>query len=381
MRWVFAGLIVIHGLIHFMGFAKAFGLAAMPQLTQPISRVMGAAWLAAGLAMLVTSALFLMASRSWWAVGFAAVLLSQFVIVSAWGDARFGTLANILVLALVVHGFASRGPMSFHASYLRRVRERIAAPTAIARPGERAPVAGANLSLVTEADLASLPQPVQRYLRLAGAVGRPRVHHFRALWRGRIRATANDPWMAFTAEQHNFVREPSRFFLMQATRRGLPVDVFHAFQDGAATMRVRLLSLFPMVDQRGPDFDRAETVTLFNDLCILAPGALLDAAIRWKPIDDRSARAHYTAGRYTISAELFFNAAGELVDFVSDDRLATSPDGKGLTKQRWSTPVREYRSFGPWRVASRGEGQWHAPDGKYAYIELELLDLEINGAR
>ena len=41
MRWVFAVIIAVHGLIHLMGPAEAFGLADLPQLTQPISRGMG----------------------------------------------------------------------------------------------------------------------------------------------------------------------------------------------------------------------------------------------------------------------------------------------------------------------------------------------------
>jgi len=41
--------------------------------------------------------------------------------------------------------------------------------------------------------------------------------------------------------------------------------------------------------------------------------------------------------------------------------------------------VGDYRSFGPWRVMSHGEGRWHVPEGAYTYIELELLDLEVNG--
>ena len=38
MRWAFAFIIGLHGLIHLMGPAKAFGYADLPQLTQPISR-------------------------------------------------------------------------------------------------------------------------------------------------------------------------------------------------------------------------------------------------------------------------------------------------------------------------------------------------------
>jgi len=179
--------------------------------------------------------------------------------------------------------------------------------------------------------------------------------------------------------QHNFPGEPARFFLMDARMRGLPVDVFHAFRGRSATMRVRLLSLVPIVDASGPELDRAETVTLFNDLCLLAPGALIDPAIRWEPVDERSVRAHYTLGSVTIGAVLMFNEAGELVDFVSDDRFAVSSDGRTFTRQRWSTPMRDYRRMGAQRVGTRGEGRWHPPGGEFTYLELELLELQVNG--
>lgn len=41
MRWVVVCVLALHGLIHAMGFAKAFGYAELPQLQQPISRATG----------------------------------------------------------------------------------------------------------------------------------------------------------------------------------------------------------------------------------------------------------------------------------------------------------------------------------------------------
>jgi len=361
MRWMLFTLILIHGLIHFMGVAKAFGFAELPQLTHPVSRGMGTVWLFAGLVLLATAALLIGAPRVWWAAGLGAVLLSQAAVISSWSDAKFGTIANVVILAGVVYGFASQGPLSFAAEYRREVQERLAQPE--------------SPQMVTEADLTALPAPVQHYLRGAGAVGQPRVHHFEATWRGRIRATAHDRWMEFTAKQYNVVDERARFFLMDATRSGLSVDVYHVFRENAATMRVWLLSLVPLVNASGPELDRAETVTLFNDLCLLAPAALTDPAIRWEPIDADSARARYTVGSVTIGAVLSFNEAGELVNFVSDDRLVASADGTQFTRQRWSTPVTDYRQFGPRRVMTRGEGRWHPPEGEFVYLEMELLDL------
>jgi hypothetical protein len=126
MRWLFLALIVLHGLIHFLGFTKAFGIHDPPQLTQTISKPWGLAWLAAGTAMLITALFFALSWRDWWAVGFGAVALSQVVIFSSWTDAKLGTIANALVLAGMLYDFVSEGPFSFRAHYDRAARPRLA---------------------------------------------------------------------------------------------------------------------------------------------------------------------------------------------------------------------------------------------------------------
>lgn len=256
IRAVFISLVVVHGLIHFFGFAKAFGLAALPQLALPISRPVGVAWLVAGVLSLSTAVALLLTPRWWWAFASLAFLTSQAVILSSWSDARFGTIANVILLLGALYGFLSRGPLSLPAEYER--------DQALAGPAHEAEV-------LTEADLKPLPEPVQNYVRRAGVVGQPRVQNFRAQWVGRIRASPTDPWMSFTAQQLNTLDTPRRFFLMDATMKGLPVDVFHAFDEHGATMRVRLLSAKTMVDAKGEVLTRSETVTLFNDLCLFAP--------------------------------------------------------------------------------------------------------------
>jgi hypothetical protein len=363
MRWLFFVLVLIHGLLHFMGFAKGLGFAEITQLTQPIARSMGFLWLAAGLLLLLTALLFIQSSGYWWLVGLVGVIISQVVIISSWHDAKFGTLANIIILAIVIYGFFSQGPVSFQAQYRREVNARVN-PASSLRP-------------VTEEDIKHLPAPVQRYLRLTGTIGQSRIRHFSVAWEGRIRAAAEDPWMHFRAEQHNFLAPPARFFIMAAVKGGLPVDVFHAFQENSAAMRVRLLSIIPLVNVAGPELDRSETVTFFNDLCLLAPAALIDPGIQWETIDEHRVRARYTLGQNTISAELLFNEAGELVNFMSPDRYAAAADGTQFTRQPWSTPVSHYRSFENRRVFTRGEGRWHTPAGEYTYIELTLVDLKI----
>lgn len=258
-------------------------------------------------------------------------------------------------------------PWSFRAEYERRVREALARAAA---PG-----------VLTDAELTALPDAVQRYIRLSGAVGQPRVSSFRARFEGRIRSGPGTPWMAFSGEQVNTVAPAARFFFMDAVMKGLPVKVFHAFEDGAATMRVKLLGLIPVVNAMGPEMTRAETVTVFNDLCVIAPGALVDPAIRWRGVDARHAGAAFTLGANTIEAVLEFNDRGELVDFVSDDRLAGSADGRTFTRMRWTTPLGPYRSFGPHTLAGGGAGRWHPASGEaYDYIQMAFGDIRYNVA-
>lgn len=123
---------------------------------------------------------------------------------------------------------------------------------------------------------------------------------------------------------------------------------------------------------------QAETVTLFNDMCIMAPATLVEPAIAWKEVDARTARATFTNAGRTIRADLSFNDAGELTNFWTDDRRRASPDGKTMTAVRWSTPVRDYRAFGSVRLCTRGEARWDEPGGEYAYIELEIDEVRYN---
>jgi hypothetical protein len=124
--------------------------------------------------------------------------------------------------------------------------------------------------------------------------------------------------------------------------------------------------------------NEGETDTMFNDMCVMAPATLINHAIVWEPVDEHTAGVSFTNARHTIRAELWFNEAGELTNFWSDDRYQTSPDGNTVKKVRWSTPLDGYRSFGPVRVASGGEARWHEPSGEYPYIQLTLDDVQYN---
>lgn len=276
-------------------------------------------------------------------------------------------MVSVVIAISIVLQWRGKGPNSYLARYGAAVRSRVTVRH--------------DIPPLTEADLAGLPVPVQRYLRLSGAVGQPRVENFRVRFHGRIRSGPTARWLPFTGEQHNFFDPPARLFLMDATMFGIPFQAFHRLVDGAATMQVRVATIKTVVDAKGPVMDQSETVTLLNDMAIMAPGALISPQIAWEAVDDTTVRAAFTHGAWTIHTTLCFNEAGELVDFHSDDRAASSPDGRDFTRMRWSTPVHSYRAFGAHRLASYGEGHWHAAAGEYAYLEFAVDRVDYNVSR
>jgi len=233
-------------------------------------------------------------------------------------------------------------------------------------------------SLVAEADLSHLPAPVQKYLRVAGAVGKPRIRNFRAVFTGTFRNGLKSRWMNFTSEQYNFYDPPARLFLMQAKMYGLPIEGLHLFRDDGATMQIKVASLVQVVDARGPRMDQGETVTLFNDLCLLAPAALIDRErIQWESVGPFAAHARFTHRDITITAVLTFNEAGELADFGSNDRFLSS-DGKTYQSLPWSTPVHGYRDIDGRRVVAKADAVWHTPEGEFVYGKFNLAEIRYN---
>jgi hypothetical protein len=77
---------------------------------------------------------------------------------------------------------------------------------------------------------------------------------------------------------------------------------------------------------------------------------------------------------------LVFDADHDLVDFVSDDRLRASSDGRSFTRQRWSTPLVGHIETDGRRLMRVGEGRWHAPqpEGTFTYIEFHLDAISYN---
>ena len=363
-------LLLIHGAIHLLGLVHAYQWWPLAMMTKPIARGTGIVWGIAAVLMVVPAILLLVHDRRWWMIAAVAVVVSQFLLIRQWHDARFGTIANVLVLLGVISGAAS---WSFHRRYAAAVSQ------ALART-QLAPQ-----RIIVDADLLALPTAVQRYLRASGVIGTKRPRSMRLTFTGQLRSESGS-WMQITTEQVNSFEIPARFFWMNTTMKGVPVDGFHSYDNGVASMRIKLFGIFSIVEVGSVDsngnseLDIAETVTWFNDLCLFAPGALLDSRITWQTVAAEAQHgeveviATFTDHRRSISARLVFDDHDRIVNFISDDRYLVAPP-KTPVRRRFSTPATAHRMINGRLLPGHGDAIWQLPEGPFVYGQFNLTSI------
>lgn len=361
MKILFTALLAGHGLVHLIGFLRAFGMMEGKGYTIPVTKPMGILWLAAFVFFEVVAVLFYLNYRQWWIFGSLAVVLSQFLIIYYWHDAKFGTLVNIVVIFVIILDY---GAWHYKSRFIEEVNK-----------GLHSSVTGNGI--LDESDIALLPQPVQKYIRYTGSLGKPEVQNFRAEFTGQIRKNELSPWMPLHAVQYSFMDEPTRLFYMDATMKSVPVRGFHCFKNGDAFMDIRVLSMIPVQHQEGKEMGIAETVTFFNDMCFMAPASLIDKRIEWLETNGNKVKARFTNNNIAVSAILTFNGQGQLINFESDDRYAVD-DEAGMRRLPWSTPMKDYHSVGGFNLCWHGDVVYDYPEGQLVYGQFVLNDIRYN---
>ncbi len=232
-------------------------------------------------------------------------------------------------------------------------------------------------TVLTGQDMSHLPACVQKYLAYTGAVGKSKTQNMCIEFDAEMYRKPDDKPMKSYSVQYNFYGNYSRLFLMKASKMGIPFRALHIYKEHQATFQVKVAELFKVVDIKGEELTKAETVTLLNDMCIFAPGNLIDKRLTWDEIDSLSTKVTLTNGKYIVSAILYFNEMGELINFVSDDRSALQDDGT-MKQVRWSTPVSAYQELEGRKIPTVGKTIWHYPEGDFTYGVFRLKSIKYN---
>ena len=365
MRIAIAALLAIHGLIHLLGFVQPWKLAKVEQLSGraivPLSdvggRVVGLCWLLAALLLIAASASRLAEREWWWTFGALGIALSQALIILQWGDAKAGTVANLLLVLPVAVGAATshfQGASDQHARALLMH------------------ASGAGPSILTAADLAPLPPPVRRWLEASGAVGQPRARSVRLLQRGEMRAGPDQPFSPAVAKQYFTVDEPGFVWTVEVTLFGfVPFVGRDSYVDGRGRMLIRAGGLVTVADGTGEKFDQGALLRYLGEMVWFPSGAVAPY-IRWEPIDDRKARATMSHRGVEGSAVFEFDDQGRLTQLLAKRYFGDR------ALEDWVVRATEWKVVRGLTLPVRGNVSWKLAAGDLEYYRWEILDVEAN---
>ena len=169
------------------------------------------------------------------------------------------------------------------------------------------------------------------------------IRFARVTWAGEFRIRrADDRWNPFKATQY-FSTQPPGFVWDASMRMAhlMSVRVRDAYLAGEGSMQTKILSLVPVVDERGKAELNAGALQRYLAEAVWFPTALLPSAgVQWGAVDDSRALATLTDSGTTVSLEFRFNEAGEITSVFTPGRYRAVNGKYGLA--RWEAHLRSY---------------------------------------
>lgn len=356
-------MVLIHGIIHVLGFLKSLGYA-IPQLPA-INKLAGIFWLVASIAMAATAVLYIADNAIWLVTGTIAILVSQVLIVANWQEAKFGTLPNSIILIAVIIGCAV---WFFNYRVEREIQTMLL--------HEQAAYLGhpAN-TIITENMISSYPAPVQQWLKYSGVVGKEMVRTVYVTQKGEMRLNPGQKkWFRSYSRQYFTVTIPAFIWVVHMDMYSLPIIGRDKCAEGRGEMKIMLMGLIPIAVAGNNYKIHQSALQRFLGEISWFPQAALMPYIRWESIDKTSARATIEYMGVTGSAVFHFNEKGELVKFVA----MRYQDIRDEKPTEWVASVKGYGEFHGIKIPTTFDATWMQSDGPFTWFRFEIVDVQYH---
>jgi Family of unknown function (DUF6920) len=372
MRYVLAGLCVIHGFAHVVGLVVPWRLvtvAEQPYRTTVLQgridlgdwgiRLYGLGWLVLALCFLI-AAIGIMFRSSWWLAWLEAVCVVSVIFCAlSWPDARIGIPANILVLTLAFAAVRYEpAGLAIKDSSLEDLWNSIAS-----RNEERS-----DPSLVS-----AVPLPARVYLTHAIDPGARTVSSVRLRMHGEIKIGG---WRSFHAEQV-LSRDGSFIWAAIVSMYGFPIRGSDRLMNGQGFMGWKLLDIVPVMTGSGKDITRSAIGRLQGELVAWLPSALFGDNASWTGGEPEHPRVRVKVLGESAEIELETDGSGALKTLRM--RRWGNPDGGEPRYIDFGVIVEEERKFDGFTVPSRIRAGWFFGTDRYE-SEGEFFRASIDSA-
>ncbi len=353
-------LIIGHGLIHILGFAKTFG-GYTNVISSKISSFSRLFWLIASILFLVSAILYTFNKSYWYIVLLFILILSQTLIITYWNDAKWGTILNLFMLLLVATHY---GNAQFERNIEKESQHILNADKSEA------------LELLDQQKLKELPVAVRNWLIASNALDVHKTRNVRLKQIGQMKTKPNGKWIDFRAQQYFTTSPPA--FLWTAKVDATPFLKLSArdlFMEGAGKMNIQLGGLIPIVDE-GPNtkINSGTMLRFLAEICWFPTAAYSDY-ITWESVDNITAIATFNMGETSVTGKFNFTEKGEFKSFEAQRYYGS---GKQSMLEDWLIEVMAYDEFDGVVIPSKAKVTWNLQEGAFTWIMLEVMELEYN---
>jgi len=358
MKIAFALLVLIHGLIHLMGFFKSQGWMDPKELSMPISKGAGFAWLLAFLSLIINAGSIFTQSKWAWAFGFTAAIISQILIVYFWKDAKFGSIPNILILIISVFSW---GNWRFD----QRTTE-----------WKQKLFIGSNIQKnLTSID--SLPPIVQLWLQRSGALDQTHHPFIHLTQDFKLKMSPEQKeWYSATAEQWFNSSEPGFIWTLDMNMMSLVhIKGRDRFMEGKGEMLISLFATIPFVHASNNTKIDQGSLQRFLGETVWFPAAVLNPHIRWENLDSTHAMA-IMEYRGTRGEGIFqFSPEGEFLRFSA---LRYMVSDENATQKEWIIDAVESKEMDGIRIPVHCRATWKLDTGDWTWAEIRIKEIDRN---
>lgn len=229
--------------------------------------------------------------------------------------------------------------------------------------------------VVTAGRLDPLPEPVQRYLRWTGVVGRPWIRTAHVRQDGRFRLGADKPWMPMQAEQVFIVDPPGFEWRARFKMFGLPLlSARDSYRDGQGHMFGKAAGLITLFDDRSEKLTQGALVRYLSEM-IWLPVAYLGDNVIWTAVDEQSADVTLSDHGRTASGRLTFDEQGRPARF---ETLRYMEAGGEYTLRPWRVTNHAFALRDGLNIPVRCNVSWELPEGVLTYGEFNIVEVAYN---
>jgi hypothetical protein len=227
-------------------------------------------------------------------------------------------------------------------------------------------------------ELASLPEPVQRYFKHVLKADSEPISVARVRYTGGLRLSPSQGWLPIKADQYYTAREPG--FLWYATVGAGPFYLISGrdqYIAGHGNMLIKIGSAVKVVDMVGTEIDVSSLARFVAEAPLLPTALRPSEWLQWQSRDVNSATAIVNHRGNTLSMDFFFDEAGEIVKTVTNDRYMA--DKNGYEQAPWVNYYRDYQEAAKGVLVPReGDAGWLLPGGRFEYARFKLTELQYN---